>query len=126
MAKKKSFVFNNPVASGEETVIPALQSLSLLAKHADEPVDIFEINRNINQQIVAIFEELFGPNWRYRAIKETAELTGVNLKHGQLNLFSKGKSFHQQNLFALLILIGHYKKGLNITISEDKQIIINS
>lgn len=126
MAKKKSFVFDNPKAPGEEKTTPAFQTLSLLAKHADEAVDIFEINMNFNKQVVGILVDLFGPNWRYRAIKETAELTGVNLKHGQLKLFSQGKSFHQQNLFALLILIAHHKEGLNITISEDKQIIINS
>ena len=117
---KKNFLFDKKIGNEK----PEKSSLELLSKNKDESIDILEINKNINEQIVAHFIELFGPKWKYRVIKETSELTGVTIVHGQLKLFTQGKSFHQKNFVALLMVLAHHKKGITVSVS-DKSITIN-
>lgn len=122
---KKNFILNKPQQGVDAEINQQPRSLSLLTKQTEErPADIFEINMSLNQQIVDQFEQLFGPKWRYRVIKETLQIAGVTLSHGQLNLFTKGKSFHQYNLLALLLVLAHHKKGIEINIPEDNNQII--
>lgn len=121
---KKNFTLGQPSSAKNESKEAAPQALTLLSKQKEGHADIFEVNQALNQQIVDRFVELFGQKWRYRVIKETLQITGVTLSHGQLNHFTNGKSFHQQNLLALLMVLAHHNDGISIEISKDNAIII--
>ncbi len=99
---------------------PKKTSLSILSKQENMPLAIEEIVKNVNDQVVQSFIELFGKQWKYRTIKEVEEVTGVTLKYNQLNKFVEGKNFFQQTFFALLLVLAKHNKRIDLTVENNQ------
>lgn len=125
MAKKNFSIKQDSTKTIQPDKPAPLSSLSLLAKQENpEPEDIYQISLNLNNSIIKLFEELYGPKWKYRLIKEVENHTGVELRYSQLSQLIKGRGFHQQNLVALLLVLAQHYDGISLEISKAKEITI--
>jgi len=112
---KKSFDFNPTPKSVDKPKVSSV--LSMLSKDEREGIDIAEISKELNDQIISKLIDTFGEKWKYRTQKEVLELTNTKLQYSQLKQFSLGKSFSQENILALLFLIAkHSKNGIQLEI----------